>query len=352
MHATIRVEHAGFTADLPIIREKFEELTADLLERTAYTIRQLLSAGGLQWNQISRLLLVGGSTRMPMVARMLQQLTGLIPDRTVNPDEAVARGAAIYANYLLASKEQGGPGAGFKVTNVNSHSLGIEGIEPETLRKINVILIPRNTPLPAKATERFMTKSEGQRSIVIRVLEGESRIPGECTAIGRTVLRDLPSGLPKGWPIEVTYEYGANGRLTVQGVVPGTHRQAVLDLERDVGLSNEGISRWKKAVGTSGGFDAFEGMLQEVLNLPAVSTSKLPPLNAAAAGPRTSDQWDSGPASPIPVSGVAVSMGGPNPTGSGPSGSPHSALDRLRSISPCPAAILPRPLFSRRKRQT
>jgi hypothetical protein len=300
----------------------------------------------LQWKQIARLLLVGGSTRMPMVARMLQQLTGLVPDRTVNPDEAVARGAAIYANYLLASKEQGGPGAGFKVTNVNSHSLGIEGIEPETLRKINVILIPRNTPLPAKATERFMTKSEGQRSIVIRVLEGESRIPGECTAIGRTVLRDLPSGLPKGWPIEVTYEYGANGRLTVQGVVPGTHRQVVLDLERDVGLSNEGISRWKKAVGTSGGFDAFEGMLQEVLNLPAVSTSKLPPLSAAA-GPRTSDQWDSGPASSVPVSGAAVSMGEPNPTGSGPSAQssfgfgPTTVHQPLPSSNPSPPAVQP-----------
>ncbi|MGO8752631.1 MAG: Hsp70 family protein [Thermoguttaceae bacterium] len=329
-HATIRVEHAGSTADVPITREKFEELTADLLERTAYTIRQLLSAAGLQWKQISRLLLVGGSTRMPMVTRMLQQLTGLIPDRTVNPDEAVARGAAIYANYLLASKEQGGPGAGFKVTNVNSHSLGIEGIEPETLRKINVILIPRNTPLPAKATERFMTKSEGQRSIVIRVLEGESRIPGECTAIGRTVLRDLPAGLPKGWPIEVTYEYGANGRLTVQGVVPGTHRQVVLDLERDVGLSSEGISRWKNAVGTSGGFDAFEGMLQEVLNLPAVSTGNLPPLNPAA-GPRTSDRWDAGPASPVPVAGVGASMGGLNPPGSGPS--------RRSSIGSAPTTV-------------
>ena len=163
-------------ADIPITRSQFEEMSADLLERTAYTIRQLLAAAGLRWDQVSRLLLVGGATRMPMVARMLQERTGLAPDRTVNPDEAVARGAAIYANYLLASKEQGGPGPAFQVTNVNAHSLGVEGIDTQTLRKINVVLIPRNTPLPAKATERFMTKTEGQRSIVLQVLEEKAEL--------------------------------------------------------------------------------------------------------------------------------------------------------------------------------
>jgi molecular chaperone DnaK len=267
--ATIRVEHAGSTCEVPVTREAFEEMTADLVERTAYTTRQLLAAAGLQWSDVSRLLLVGGATRMPMVSRMLHELTGLTPDRTVNPDEAVARGAAIYANYLLAVREGGPAGAKFKVTNVNSHSLGVEGIDPQTYRKINVVLIPRNTPLPAKAAEKFMTKTEGQRSIVIQVLEGESTLPGECMAIGRTVIRDLPAGLPKGWPVEVSFEYGENGRLTVRGQVPGTHREVVLDLERDVGLSNEGISRWKQAVASTAGFDAFESMIQEVLPVPA-----------------------------------------------------------------------------------
>lgn len=266
----LRVEHAGRVCDVPVLRQQFEELTADLLERTAYTTRQLLQAAGLQWSEVDRILLVGGSTRMPMVARMLQELAGRVPDRTVNPDEAVARGAAIYARYLLCA-ERGPAAVPFRVTNVNAHSLGVEGIDPETLRKVNIVLIPRNTPLPAKATERFMTKAEGQRSIVIQVLEGESSMPGECTAIGRTVIRDLPAGLPKGWPVEVTFEYKPNGRLTVHGVVPGTDRQVVLDLEREAGLSQEGLSRWKQAVAEGAGFDAFEEMVQEVLNLPAVA---------------------------------------------------------------------------------
>ena len=239
------------------------------------------------WKDISRLLLVGGSTRMPMVVDMLRQLSGIEPDHTVNPDEAVARGAALYAAFLLA-KEGGGAQADFTITNVNSHSLGVEGIDPETLRKTNVVLIPRNTPLPAKVTERFVTKSENQRSIVLQVLEGESSLPGECTAIGRTVIHGLPEGLPKNWPVDVTFEYGANGRLTVRAIVPGTQQGAMLNLERAVGMSSDGIARWKKTIDAAAGFDAFESMVQEVLDssAEAVAIGAAIPCGTAALGRR------------------------------------------------------------------
>jgi molecular chaperone DnaK len=273
VRATIRVEMSGRSSEVQITREQFEELTADLLERTAYTTRQLLATAGLAWKDIDRLLLVGGSTRMPMVVDMLRKMSGMEPDRTVNPDEAVARGAALYAAYLLAKEGGTGHETNVKITNVNSHSLGVEGIDPETLRKKNVVLIPRNTPLPAKMTERFSTKTDGQRSIVLNVLEGESTIPGECTAIGRTAIRDLPGGLTKGWPIDVTFEYGSNGRLSVHAIVPGTNHEAKLDLERAAGLSHDGIESWKGAVGTAAGFNSFESMVQSVLGLDA-------PLNA------------------------------------------------------------------------
>lgn len=268
-HASIRVDHGGRTHDLDVTREKFEELTADLVERTSHTTRGLLKDARLDWPDISRILLVGGATRMPMVVRLLYDLSGLTPDRTVNPDEAVARGAAIYANYLLAKQDDDRSEPDFEVTNVNSHSLGVEGIEPETMRKTNVVLIRRNMPLPAKFTETFTTKRAGQQSIVVQVLEGESSLPEACTAIGRTVVRDLPPDLPQGWPIEITFEYGTNGRLHVAAVVPGKDRQVELDMERDGGLSGERADEWKSAVEASysEGFEAFESILDDVLGL-------------------------------------------------------------------------------------
>ena len=285
--AVARVELAGKTLEVPVTRAQFNDMTADLLERTAYTTRQLLAAAKLQWKDVSRLLLVGGSTRMPMVVDMLRRLTGLEPDHTVNPDEAVARGAALYAAHLLA-KERGDEEADFTITNVNSHSLGVEGIEAETLRKTNIVLIPRNTPLPVQVTEQFATRSENQRSIVLQVLEGESSFPDECTAIGRTVIRNLPDGLPKNWPVEVTFEYCINGRLTVRAVVPGTEQSATLDLERAVGVSDDNIARWKQPIAAAAGFSEFESLIDDVLGLSAATPEEETESPSASADLRDS----------------------------------------------------------------
>jgi len=301
---TVQIEYGGLTEEIPVWRELFNELTADLLERTAYTTRQLIADAKMEWKDVSRVLLVGGSTRMPMVVDMLRKMTGIEPDRTVNPDEAVARGAALYAAYLLARRGEPGVTAHFEVTNVNSHSLGIEGIDPETMRKTNVILIPRNTRLPAKFTERFMTKTENQRSIVIQVLEGESSLPSECTAIGRTVIRDLPAGLPKGWPVDVTFEYGTNGRLSVRAVVPGTHHKATLELERTAGLSTTGIAGWRQLVESGAGFAAFRAASQQLLPAAAAGGqpgASFPPTSPATApAVATTDQSATTVALPTP----------------------------------------------------
>jgi molecular chaperone DnaK len=191
--AVVQINYQGRFLEVAVTRQQFEEMSADLLERTSYTSRQLLGVAGLEWKDVQRVLLVGGSTRMPMVARMLQGLCGIQPDRSVNPDEAVARGAAIYAAHLLAERggrsSAGGSRATFQVTNVNAHSLGVEGIETDTLRKKNIVLIPRNTPLPARHTERFATKQEGQRSILIKVLEkAHSRAIASPSAARRSAI--------------------------------------------------------------------------------------------------------------------------------------------------------------------
>jgi molecular chaperone DnaK len=275
---TVRVEHAGHQHDFTVSRELFEELTADLLERTSYTSRQVLSAAKLQWQDVSRVLLVGGSTRMPMVTRMIRDLTSLEPDHSVNPDEAVARGAAIYARYLLdkqSPRPQDAPK--FEITNVNAHSLGVEGIDQQTLRNDNIKLIPRNTPLPARFTKAFVTRGDNQKSIAVRILEGESSRPAECAQIGKAVIRDLPQGLAKGHPVEVTFEYGSNGCLKVDATVPGTSGRVSLEFEREGGLSTKGLAGWKQPISQGAGFDAFEEMIADTLSETGPAATQTPP---------------------------------------------------------------------------
>ena len=281
---SLMVRHGGHATEVPITREQFEELTEDLLERTSYTTRQVLAASGLTWPQVNRVLLVGGSTRMPMVPAMIEKLTGLAPDHTVNPDEAVARGAAVFAGYLIRGRDPNAKPT-FKVVDVNAHSLGIEGIDQRTMRKENNIIIPRNSGLPAKVTKKFVTKTEDQHSIVVQVLEGESKNPTQCSAIGRAVLRNLPEHLPKGWPIEVTYEYLTNGRLDVKAHIPGTSKGIELELQREQSLTSERIGRWKKILAEAKGFDAFEGLLDEVVHAQRVEKKKATSAPGPGPGP-------------------------------------------------------------------
>jgi len=321
----MRVDFQGRSLDLLITRELFAELTADLLERTAYTTRQLINDARWSWDGVDRVLLVGGATRMPMVSEMLRQLSGREPDRSVNPDEAVARGAAIYAGHLLA-KAGDEAGSRFEVTNVNSHSLGIEGIEPSTMRKINVVLIPRNTPLPARKVERFTTKSDNQRSIVVQVLEGESSSPGDCTSIGRTVIRDLPPGLPQGWPIDVVFSYETNGRLRVEASVPGTGQTAQLELERAGGLSGGGIDRWKRVLAGEPGFADFDRAVCDLLNEAVGQTATS---GADSVGPTPlGGPATLGVAPPVPAMAATADLRRPNaPNAPQTSGSAYSPAE-------------------------
>jgi molecular chaperone DnaK len=265
--AMVNLAHRGNTTHVVLSRELFEERTSDLLERTRYTTRQLLATAGMEWKDIHRVLLTGGSTRMPMVPRMLKELSGMEPDYCVNPDEAVARGAAIYANFLVAWRGMAGDKPAFDVSNVNSHSLGVEGTDPQTGRRRNRVLISRNTRLPAQRTEEFITQTPGQRSVVVHVLEGESRDPDECSLIGRTVLRDLPRDLPQGSPVEITFRYEANGRLMVLAQLKGTARVVKLELERSATMTPDRLTRWKHVVQTDAGMASFGTVGPELAQL-------------------------------------------------------------------------------------
>ncbi len=244
--ATVTCDFQGRVAQAEITREHFEEITRDLLDRTQFVCRQVVQAAGLAWSDLDRVLLVGGSTRMPMVRAMLRELAGKEPDASLSADEAVAHGAALQAGLLLAEKR--GIRPRFGVTNVNSHSLGVVATDPATGRKRNAVVIPRNTPLPVATRRIFKTRKAGQESILVEIIEGESASPEECTPIGRCVIRDLPSGLPVHTPIDVRFGYKPNGRLYVLVKVPGTDLEARHKLARDNGLGREELQAWRKRI--------------------------------------------------------------------------------------------------------
>ncbi len=244
--AKIVCDMGGLARRIEITRAQFEEITADLLERTAFTTRQTLEAAGLTWNAIDDVLLVGGSTRMPAVVKMVRELTGKEPDISVSPDEAVAQGAAIHAGVVL-DRNQGNP-TRLKVRNVNSHSLGVVGTDTKTQRKQTAVLIPRNTPLPAKAKRVFRTAKDGQAAIVATIVEGESVDPQECTAIGKCTVTGLPEDLPAGTPIEVRFQYADNGRLKVFVNVAGVSDQVTQEIRRANNLSKRKLNAWREAV--------------------------------------------------------------------------------------------------------
>lgn len=246
MQTKIVCHGVGKMSNVTVTREAFEERTRDLLERTAFTTRHTLEASGLRWRDIHRVLLVGGATRMPQVRQMLTELSGKEPDYSVSPDEAVAHGAAIHAQLLMDQRT--GQGVSWRVTNVNSHSLGVVASDPLRKRLQTAVLIPRNTPLPAKARRVFLTQKSNQQSILVQIVEGESTEPDECAPLGKCVVRPLPAGLPKHTPVDVRFAYQENGRLQVEVSLSEGSISAAQEITRENSLSAQELSAWREVV--------------------------------------------------------------------------------------------------------
>jgi molecular chaperone DnaK len=240
----IACDFQGQATRVEVTRAQFDEITSDLLNRTSFTTRQTLQAAGLQWEDIDRVLLVGGSTRIPAVREMLAQLSGKEPDCSVSPDEAVAHGAALHAGLLLDRFHGRSPR--FRIKNVNSHSLGVVGTDSATKRLRNAILIPRNTPLPVTARRIFKTQKSAQKSILVRIVEGESTSPEDCSEIGKCTVHELPADLPAETPVEVRFRYEENGRLTVTVRVAG--RVIQHEFARENSLSGAQLDQWRQYI--------------------------------------------------------------------------------------------------------
>lgn len=245
----VSFQHAGLIDGFNFTRSMFEQSIASLIERTLMTSNAVVMEANLTWKDIDQVLLIGGSSRIPLVRRRLEEETGATVVLSDRPDESVSRGAALYA-ALRSEHDYLDENSRFEVVNVNAHSLGIQGVDLETKERVNKIIIPRNTPLPASSTEVFPTMEDGQQNVRVRLLEGESENPVFCTALGQCVVH-LDSSLPKGTPIRVCCQYDANGTISISAQVLATKASAAVELRREGFAEMESLDVWRRRLSTS-----------------------------------------------------------------------------------------------------
>jgi len=252
----ISLYYKGKTLTVSLTRADFERMTGDLLQRTRDTTELVMEQSDVKADDLDELLLVGGSTYMPVVEQMMRDVCGREPSRELVPEEAVSQGAAIHAAILEAKATEGETRLAKAVisrllsvstSDVNSHSLGVKVTDPENdNRKINHIMIPRNTQIPQNVTQRFVTNSANQQRVHVHILEGEVSDPEACTQIGDFRVVDLPPNLPAGSPVEVTYAYDSSGRIQATAKEVTGNKIAAMEIVRDSGLDDRGVDAFMK----------------------------------------------------------------------------------------------------------
>lgn len=252
MQVPISVYYKGNTLTVSLSRTDYERMTADLLQRTKDTTELVLQQAGVTPGTLDEVVLVGGSTYMPVVEQMLREVCHKEPSRALAPEKGVAEGAAIHAAILQARHGVNTGGIvdaiqkrlnAVKTTDVNSHSLGIKISDPKDQnRKINHIMIPKNSPVPNSVKQRFGTNSPGQQRIHVEILEGEAIDPAACELIGDFRVFNLPTNLPKGSPIEITYSYDGSGRISATAVELTGNNAANAEIVRDSGMNEVQIT--------------------------------------------------------------------------------------------------------------
>ncbi len=221
--------------DITLTRAKFDEMTAGLVEKTMGPLRRAVKDAGITPKEINKVILVGGSTRIPAVQEAIKKFTGQEPHKGVNPDEVVALGAAIQGGILAGDVKD------IVLLDVTPLSLGIE-----TLGGVFTKLIERNTTIPTSKSQTFSTAADGQTAVDIHVLQGEREMASYNKTLGRFQLTDIPSA-PRGIPqIQVTFDIDANGIVNVSAKDMGTGKSQKITITSSGGLSDEEIEKMIK----------------------------------------------------------------------------------------------------------